>query len=1074
MSFFWFLFWLLILAPGMVRADGDPPASVASWLEKGSLLLTEGKYDSARLCFDHVAALADAGKSGAFLQALNGSATSLAFTGRIDTAGAVVEYALAQMPPDTGGQDLALAEAYALLAYVHSFYDRTDSALAWNAKSLELRRTLLGDSHFLLATNYYTSGIARGKQGLYREAVADFQHALRLCLPTRESIRRRAQIQMLLGNALRECHELDRAIHHLDTSKAMLRNAGLDHSYPMVSALVYTAFCEGERGDLLRALALYDSAAELSKRVAPANTTAITSIRASMGRIYLSLGDLDRALEMGADALERLGLLGTRSPSGDASIHADMARALIEKGEVSAAREHARMALTLRLDALGPGHQDVAAAYEGLAAVETKMGSHRDALTHLREALRIRTAITSEASPAVLAGPMLAIAHVQREMGDLQAAEVSIAGVLRMRSDGVLADPQLEARAYQELADVRAKEKNLPAALALYDSALSVLLHSVDTAGHDAYARLVDLSGGQSFLQVLKKKGTTLRTLAPEGAGGIALKRAALETYEISCRTLLSLRSRYASEGSKFRLVEDLSQVCGWGVSLAVELLELTKDRHYLMTAFSFAELNKAGMLLDGIRQSKVMSFAGVPDSLVVLDRSLKTRLTALELDLSALRDDPVPEPVKLQNLRWDIQSLREESRMTSERLRQISPAYAHLVECDALPVLADVQSAIDDSTLLLEYSFGPENAVVFLISKHGVEYRNLGPREKIETAVSALTGAIRMVDYDRFVEASCRAYALLVSPARQIVSRYTRLVVIPDGSICTVPFETLMPGVSVSAGTKLKFSTLPFLVRSHEILVSPSARLLCEPSAGETRSGVRDWKFAGFAPVFNDSSAAGPVFASNRSGGDLESDPLRSVSVNGKTFRALPHSDREVTNIAAEFDAQGLRSQTFVNERASEENFKQNAAFFTHLHVATHGFVNAQDPARSALLFAPPAGSGTGEDGVLYAAEAYNLHLHADLVVLSSCESGVGRFVSGEGVYALMRGFLYSGARNVMYSLWQVMDRHTSELMQSFYEEALTGMRASKALRLAKLRMLSNERTAFPFSWAGFVLVGR
>jgi tetratricopeptide (TPR) repeat protein len=422
-----------------------------------------------------------------------------------------------------------------------------------------------------------------------------------------------------------------------------------------------------------------------------------------------------------------------------------MSRVLIAKGDSVGAREHAVEALRLRRETLGFDHPDVATAYEGLAEIETRMGLHHDALEHLRESLRIRSAIAGASNPSLLAGPMLAMAHVHCSVGDLSAAERSITSVLRMSHDGTLTDPLVEGRAYLELGDVRAQEKDLPSARALYDSALNVLLRSVDTTGPEGYARLVDLSGGQLFLQTLKKKGSTLRALAPAGEGGIAMKAAALETYEASCQTLLSLRSRYESESSKLRLVEDLSQACGSGVSLALELFGQTKDRRYLLRAFSLAELNKAGMLLNGIRQSKVMSFAGVPDSLVTRDRSLKTRLTALELELATLRDGPVSEPVKVQNLRWDILSLREESRMASERLRQISPAYARLVDCEALPVLADVQSAIDDSTLLLEYSFDAKNAVVFLISKDGVEYRDLGPREKIESAVSALTGAIRM-----------------------------------------------------------------------------------------------------------------------------------------------------------------------------------------------------------------------------------------------------------------------------------------------------------------------------------------
>jgi CHAT domain-containing protein len=195
---------------------------------------------------------------------------------------------------------------------------------------------------------------------------------------------------------------------------------------------------------------------------------------------------------------------------------------------------------------------------------------------------------------------------------------------------------------------------------------------------------------------------------------------------------------------------------------------------------------------------------------------------------------------------------------------------------------------------------------------------------------------------------------------------------------------------------------------------------------------------------------------------------------VDGKRFRELAYSDAEVMGIAGEFTKRDLQAQAFVNGTATEENFKRTAPHFSYLHVATHGFVNERDPSRSALVFAQPGDTASREDGVLYAAEAYNLRLNADLVVLSSCESGIGRFVAGEGVYALMRGFLYSGARNIIYSLWQVMDHHTSELMQFFYDGVLKGWRFGKALQMAKIQMLSRDRTAFPFAWAGFVLIGQ
>jgi CHAT domain-containing protein len=231
---------------------------------------------------------------------------------------------------------------------------------------------------------------------------------------------------------------------------------------------------------------------------------------------------------------------------------------------------------------------------------------------------------------------------------------------------------------------------------------------------------------------------------------------------------------------------------------------------------------------------------------------------------------------------------------------------------------------------------------------------------------------------------------------------------------------------------------------------------------------------FAGFAPVFRESTATGAILASNRYANSLDTVELRSISVNGKRFRELAYSDAEVMGIADEFTKRDLQAQAFISASATEENFKRTAPHFSYLHVATHGFVNERDPSRSALVFAQPGDTAHGEDGVLYAAEAYNLNLNAELVVLSSCESGIGRFVAGEGVYALMRGFLYSGARNIIYSLWQVLDHHTSKLMQSFYTGVLNGRRFGKALQMAKIQMLSRERTAFPFAWAGFALIGQ
>jgi CHAT domain-containing protein len=375
----------------------------------------------------------------------------------------------------------------------------------------------------------------------------------------------------------------------------------------------------------------------------------------------------------------------------------------------------------------------------------------------------------------------------------------------------------------------------------------------------------------------------------------------------------------------------------------------------------------------------------------------------------------------------------------------------------------------------VVEYFLGDGAAYVFTIAHTSVDIRTLHATANICALAQSLARTIRSVDRQTFISASEQLYASIIGPIAGAVESHDRLVFVPDRELARIPFEVLVPQApAVRPGETSAYADLPYLLKSHEIVVAPSARIYCETAERASDERPQQMSFAGFAPVFRESTATGMILASNQFARDLDTTELRSFSVEGKRFRELAYSDAEVEGIAGEFTQKGFPARVLLNGMATEENFKRYAPFASFLHVATHGVVNERDPRRSALVFVQPSDTTKGDDGVLYAAETYNLELNADLVVLSCCESGIGPFVNGEGVYAMMRGFLYSGAHNIMYSLWQVMDHHTSELMQSFYEGVLKGWRFGRALRMAKLQMISRERTAFPFCWAGFVLVGQ
>jgi CHAT domain-containing protein len=230
---------------------------------------------------------------------------------------------------------------------------------------------------------------------------------------------------------------------------------------------------------------------------------------------------------------------------------------------------------------------------------------------------------------------------------------------------------------------------------------------------------------------------------------------------------------------------------------------------------------------------------------------------------------------------------------------------------------------------------------------------------------------------------------------------------------------------------------------------------------------------FIGFAPVFADEEGALDLWLSKAAGYVKSLLNFRSVTVDGKKFNALKYSEDEVKAIAALFDRKNSSGLGFYHGDASEVNFKANAGRHKYVHVATHGLIHEEKPELSGLIFARPEDSSSSEDGILYSAECYNLDLDADLVVLSSCESGAGQLLRGEGLLVLARGFLYSGARNIVHSLWKIDDKHTSQLMVELYKNILEGRNYPQALRQAKLKLIENEATAFPASWSSFVLIG-
>src|SRR5437762_13491259 len=196
---------------------------------------------------------------------------------------------------------------------------------------------------------------------------------------------------------------------------------------------------------------------------------------------------------------------------------------------------------------------------------------------------------------------------------------------------------------------------------------------------------------------------------------------------------------------------------------------------------------------------------------------------------------------------------------------------------------------------------------------------------------------------------------------------------------------------------------------------------------------------------------------------------------MQGLPLARLAGTRAEADQISKLAKASGGQADLWLDLNASEENVEtRDTTKYRVIHIATHGLLDAERPQFTGLVLTLIGNKN--QDGFLRTDEVFNLRLGAPLVMLSACETGLGKEKRGEGVMGLTRAFIYAGAPTVGVSLWSVADKSTADLMADFYRRLLgpaSSNSASVAMRAAQLALISGKKYSAPFYWAPFVIVG-
>ena len=599
----------------------------------------------------------------------------------------------------------------------------------------------------------------------------------------------------------------------------------------------------------------------------------------------------------------------------------------------------------------------------------------------------------------------------------------------------------------------------------------------------------------------------------------LTLRESALTNYRDSLSTIETLREgSLRADESRTTFLASIKDVFDEAASAyaAMALVANTsagtplsgKALEYAGEAFRINEQSRARSLLDLLSETDAAITEGVPAELLKrkqenLDRQqdIADILTGVNVSTEELKKKPAELDAELEKLQTEYEEIENQ-------IRTASPRYATLTANKPMTLAEVQQNVLDDQTVLVEYALQTEDSYLFVASKSAVNLFKLPARANIDKLAMDLRAQLipsklqrRIVGIDvaeanrglgiasaapedvaPFVTASNALYKVVLEPAAGMIGE-KRLMVVADGALNYIPFEVLLK--SADSGD---FSSLGYLVKTNEVVYAPSASVVGTIKQQRTKATGRAMLIIA-DPVFNSNDAraqkrtTAPAADAEVRGLGIQSAladvggtaPAPNAQMEGLPLARLNGTRTEADQISKLAKTSGSQADVWLDLDANEDNLTaRDVSKYRIIHVATHGLLNAERPQFTGVVLSL-VGNKT-HDGFVRTDEVFNLRLGSPLVMLSACETGLGKEKRGEGVMGLTRAFMYAGAPTVGVSLWSVADKSTADLMTDFYRRLLStgeGTTSSSALRGAQLAMISGKKYSAPFYWAPFVLVG-
>ena len=792
----------------------------------------------------------------------------------------------------------------------------------------------------------------------------------------------------------------------------------------------------GDMGEYERALELYNQSQVLYAKFGSDSGQGIEFN--NLGWLYASLGDYEKAIQFYNKSFEIFRKLGNQSRQGYAL--GNIAANYRDIGDFKKALEVNQEVLKLRIAA--SDIEGEAVTYNNIATCYSRLGEKQKAIDYCKRSIEIHR----KTNPRQLASALRNLGSVYRELGETQNATESLNEALEITRR--IGDPAGEAGTLSLLAQVERDQGKL----------LDAKLH-VEAALASVESTRVSL------------KDRKLRT---------SLFASVRKYYEVYIDVLMRLHKKNPAGG-------------------------------FDAAALKASENARARSLLESLSEVKAEIGQGIDPTLLARERTVRQLISdKAELQIRLLSRNHTEE--QATSMAKDLDALTAEYDQVQTQIRQNNPRYTALTQPVSLS-LQEIQSRLlDPDTVLLEYALGEDKSYAFLVSSISLKTFELPKRDEVEKAsrrvYDLVTASERVVPNETLEQRNTRlaqadsdypAAALALSQmllgplVTELKSK--RLLLVGEGVLQYVPFAALpepdtefrvsssgfrvQNAKSQNPNSKLETSDSKPLIASHEIINLPSASVL-GILREETKNRPRATKMvAVFAdPVFGPQdpriNSIGVKRAVDNSTSEQAGDVKRSAEESGLNgFARLRFSREEAEQIMQLVPRNSsLEAVDFAANRTAATS--ADVKNYRIVHFATHGLINSRHADLSGIVLSLVDREGKPENGFLRLYDIYNMNLSAELVVLSACQTALGKDIKGEGLVGLTRAFMYAGASRIVASLWRTEDRATALLMKRFYQAMLgNGMSPAAALRKAQLSMWQDKRWRHPRNWAAFTIQG-